>query len=149
MTVRFAVHTQNRQSPPGWIRVVVHDTVSDLRAAAARYAREVGDHNHDHTETAACWQGRGFRVHVDDAGLVDEPAGAYAGVLRLLPEHGVATVAHECTHAALALYYRQHALEINVKGPMQDEEVLCYAVGDLVGQIVVALRARGVWPDSA
>ncbi len=146
MTVTFTVHTVMPASTPGWVRVVVHDTVEDLRAAATAYARRNGDTDKDHSDTMACFQGREFRVRVGDDQNVDQPAGRYAGVIRLLPEQGVATLAHEVTHAAVAMYYRQHAAELAIDRPMSDEEVLCYTVGDLVGGITTELKARGVWP---
>lgn len=142
MTIRFTARTTHPWAPTGWIWVVVHDSADELQAAAKRYSADV-----DHSETAACFQGRAFTVHVDDDGRLDVPAAPYAGVMRLLPEHGVATLAHECTHAALALYQRQHATDVGMTtGGMDDEEVLCYAVGDLVGAITVELKARGIWP---
>ena len=142
--LRFAARTTHPWSPPGWIWVIVHDSRAQLQEHAVRYATERGWEN-DHRESEACFHSLPFRVGTNDEGGVTDPAPHYAGVLRMLPEHGVATLAHECTHAAIALYARQHAVTFDAGGDMDDEEVLCYAVGDLVGTIAARLIKEGVW----
>lgn len=140
---RFNVRLEHPWSPPGWIRVVVYDDVEHLRRDAGRYSP-----GFDHSDTEACFQGRDYTVELDEDDRVTEPASPYAGTMRLLTEHGAATIAHEATHAALAMYARQHRGTLDLTEPesIDDEEVLCYAVGDIVGGVVSALLQRGVWP---
>lgn len=138
--IRFAVRTTTAAAAPGWIWVVVHDSVEQLRAAATRYS------GFDASDAAACFQNNEYRVRVDDDGRVTEPAGRYAGIMRILPEHGAGTIAHEATHAALAIYFRQHRIVLDLAdGDIADEEVLCYTLGDLVRGITIKLLAKGVW----
>jgi hypothetical protein len=144
---RFTVHTRGDEhgAAPGWMRVVVYDDVEHLRSDAARYAVRAGEEDHDHTR--ACFQGYAFRLHVDGDGHVDEPAQPYAGVMRLwVGQMGWGTLAHEVTHAAMAMYYRQHALTLEADQAIACEEVLCYTVGDLMGGLVEALTDRGLVP---
>ena len=54
---------------------------------------------------------------------------------------GAEIIAHECTHAGMAWARLQRA---NLK-VMPGEEVLCYAVGRMVPQVVHACRAMGIW----
>lgn len=138
----FTVHTEHPWSPPGWIHVKVYDDPRSLSAAAQRYSPDF-----DHSETAACFQSAPLNVHVDDDGLVDIPDKTYAGVLRIRTDQGVATLAHEATHAACTMYLRQHAamLDLTTEDAMDHEEVLCYAVGDLVGGVTAEMMKRGHW----
>lgn len=138
--IRFAVRTTTIAAAPGWIWVVVHDSVEQLRRAATRYG------GGDHSDTAACFQGTGARMRVDDDGRVTVPASRFAGVMRILPDHGAGTLAHEATHAALAIYGRQHRVFLEpFASDMADEEVLCYTVGDIVRGTTIQLLAKGVW----
>lgn len=122
------------------MHVVVHDTVEELRAAATRYSPHADFH-----DTEACFQQPAWSAHADDDGYIDEPGPTYAGVMRLTPDVGAGVVAHECTHAALGMLYRQHVLTIGLDSPERDEEALCYAVGDLMRGVTNGLLERGVW----
>lgn len=139
---RFTVHLTHPCAPPGWIWVVIHPDIDRLRRAATEYSPEV-----DHAETEATFQPRPVEVHLDDDRRVDRPDVKYAGVMRLLPTHGVATVAHEATHAACAIYLRQYAgvLDFTDDPDLASEEILAYAVGDIVGGIATEMLRRGHW----
>lgn len=134
--IRFTASTTHPYAPRGWIWVVVHDSVEQLQAAAARFSP-----GFDHGETEACFQAQAYSTDIDDDGRVVEPAGRYAGIMRLLPSHGGDVIAHEATHAALAIYFRQHAAWV----PADDEEPLAYAIGDVVRAISVEYIDRGLW----
>lgn len=141
--IRFTVHTE-APAPRGWIHVVVHDTTEELRAAAAAHSRRAGVHT-SLDDAEACFQAAAYEATIDDDGYVTTPAAAYAGVLRLTPEHGTGVIAHEATHAALAIYQRQFKFTLGGDDDMDDEEPLAYAVGDIVAGVCEGLVEHGVW----
>lgn len=128
--------------PKRYIRIVVHDTTDELRRAAVRYR------GGDWTDA-----GGGFHpadvvlVEGDDGSLVDASHPHWAGVLRLSREFLTAeVVAHECIHAAAAIYRMDVATVINLgNGCRRREETFAYIAGHVIDLVSSALHEAGAW----
>lgn len=63
-----------------------------------------------------------------------------------LRNHPSTIVPHECGHAAMAWGRTRGVSVRSAMHSMDHEEIICYAVGDLVRQINQVCFAAGVWP---
>lgn len=138
--IRFAARTTHPWALRGWIWVTVHDTVEELRIAARN--------GQDHSTALAVFQPAPIRISV---GPADETLPQqYAGLMRVTRDVDATILAHECVHAAAALWRRQRGLVVDLgDGVAEPEEAFAYVVGDLVGAVVGGLYRAGVWPRSA
>lgn len=143
MTVRFTVHTDHPYAPKAWIRVVVHDTVDELRVAAAKHSGE----NHLLNGTEACFQPAPYRERANEDGTWGPaPGQTYAGVLRLPRDCDELMVAHESVHAAASAYRHTCGLQVDLGDDCGDnEEAFAYLVGEFSGGIANRLHELGVW----
>ena len=107
------------------VRVVVYDTADEMRQAARRYRRGADD---GYINAIGLSQPRSQYSFAADGSEVAYPG---AGVVRLVKdEMGAAVLSHEMVHMALAIYredFGETALD-----SMENEEVLCHIVSDLV-----------------
>lgn len=141
MTVRFTVHTDHPYAPKAWIRVVVHDTVDELRTAAAKHSGE----DHLLTGTEACFQPTPYRERVNADGTWETaPGQRYAGVLRLPRDCDGLMVAHECVHAAASVFRRTYGSQVDLGDDCGErEEAFAYLVGEFSGGIANRLHEIG------
>lgn len=149
MTVWATVTTERAHEETGgprrWIRLIVHDTLDDLRAAADRY-RPKGDPGW-WDNCAACFHPAPVRIRYgpnDEEQLIDT---GFAGVLRLTTERlDTEIVSHECVHAALACYRMDVTAFVHLgNGVGAREETLAYLIGDLTAGVSSALHRLGLW----
>jgi hypothetical protein len=130
--------------PRRYFRVVIHDDLADMHAAAERYNGEpLGD------DCRACCQPAPTRERLADDGETweqHEPK-HFGGILRFI-DGWVTTeiVAHELTHAALVVYRMDINPDVRLgNGCRLREEHLAYITGDLVGAASTVLHDAGVW----
>lgn len=149
MTLRATVSTIRAHHETGgrrrWMRLIVHDTVDEFRAAAHHYRPEYGADWW--APSVACFHPAPVRIRIgpdDSEQLIDH---GFLGVLRLTAGHlGSEVVAHECTHAALAAYRMDVTTFVHLgNGCGHREETLAYLVGDLVRGTSNALHRLGAW----
>jgi len=142
--IRFAARTTHPWALRGWIWVTVHDTVDELRAAGEARSGE------DQSAAAAMFQPEPIREHCAPDGTWTTLNSRYGGVMRLTRDVDGNTLAHECVHAAAALWRRQRSHVVDLEDDCGDpEETFAYVVGDLTGVIAYRLTELGVWPLSA
>lgn len=147
--VRATVSTARAHHETGgrrrWIRLVVHDTLAELRAAADAYRPEYGP---DWWAPAvACFHPAPVRSRVGPDGEMEPIDTGFAGVLRFTRERlDTEVVAHECIHAALAVYRMDVTTFVHLgNGCGRREETLAYIAGDLIRGTVNALHRLEVW----
>ena len=83
--------------------------------------------------------------------VMTERLGPSAAHIRMVRGHlGTSVVTHEVAHAALGIY-RQDCLARrgSVHDDMEQEETVCYLVGDLAARIVNRLYAYGCYGEGA
>lgn len=125
MTRTFTIAT-DRVGPRRWWLVRIHDSLDELRRAAARYHPGVDFSTCEGCCHAASW--------VDDGGRhVRYGKRGYAGVIRLADGRLTGeVVAHELLHAAVATYRMNVAADVRLgRGVGEREEQLAYIFGDL------------------
>lgn len=127
--------------PARYIRIVLHETVADLQRAASRYRRN------DFSNAAGCFHPAPAREHYDGTTWVNTTPKHWAGVLRLARDHLFPeVVAHESTHAALAIYRVDVAAYVQLGNDCgRREETLAYIVGDVTANVTDALHQAGAW----
>lgn len=148
MTVTLHASTDRHDEwdgPRRYVRIIVHDTAEELRAAAYRYRDDTGDW----TGTAACFHPADLRLRYDEDGTTHDISDPhYAGLLRLSRDKGLGTeqVTHECVHAGAAIYRMDVCTMIRLEnGCGEREETLAYIVGNLAAAVCNALHDAGVW----
>lgn len=131
--MKFQVSTQHL-SVPCRVYVYVYDTVEEMREAALRY----NDEFRDLSETyGICHR----RTAVDAETHEDV---RHEAIMRLAAPHcTTGIVSHELTHAAAYFYSQEYKL--NKRTKIEDEEKLCYLVGDLMHKVINKLYKYGVW----
>lgn len=125
------------------VQVHVYDDVERMRRAASQW-RAKPDSHYDRAEGVThCVERRRYEP---DGTVVIHPS---AGIIRLWTGRlTTEVVAHEAAHMACGIYRMDH----NGNDPnedMEDEEVLCYLVGELTRGIVNGLYRHGVWSDGS
>lgn len=143
LTIVRPTWPDSRGSARPWIRVVLHDTVDQLRRTAKR--SRPGE---DNSEAVGLFMPAPWRERYDKAAKMWLPvSNGLAGTIRLAREHlSTEIVAHECVHAAVHLYRQYHRPDGSVgetSGP--DEEILAYYAGELVALVNDALHEMGAW----
>lgn len=144
MRARFTVVTSvHPLAAPGWFHVRVYDDVDELRAACQAHSPAPDAY----AGTRGAFQATAFTVHTTDDGIVDVPAGRYAGVMRLMWDATGEEVAHEAVHAAAALVGRQSYVRLDFADDdsMPREETFAYTVGQVTAQVAAALHDLGAW----
>lgn len=132
--IQFQISTRN-SGRKRTIQVCIYDTVKELREAADKHNKRIGN-----TETGLD-KAHGLcqsleRVFVYDSGRIRRTP--TAGFIRLYkPALKTGIIAHEATHMAVAIYKQDVQKTIP---DMDREETLCYLVGDITSQIV-----RGIY----
>jgi hypothetical protein len=125
--------------PKRWIRIVVHEDNRTFQAAAAKYSP-----NADWDGTAGAFHPTAHRERWDKHSKEWVPTGDpyFAGVMRLSREQFTnETIVHECLHAAIAIYRSNVKAKVNLGDEVGDnEEHLCYILGDLTEAVFAALK---------
>lgn len=123
-----------------YVRVMIHNTLDELRW----YADQLGSGNHEDSVAVYHPPVRRFRVLRDPDETIELTDPHYAGLIRFVPEFITPeVVAHECAHAAAGIW----RLDVSEKLVLEDlrtgdqakammkEEMFCYLLGDLVGNL--------------
>lgn len=116
---------------PRWWRVVIHDTVAELREAAFRHRPWLGREHWDGVEGCCHPAGRNY-----DDGRRSYPRNGYCGIVRLAaPSLTSEIAAHELVHAAAATLRTHGVGDIRLgdgyRGSNLREEQLAYLYGEL------------------
>lgn len=125
--------------PKRWIRIVVHETTAEFQAAASKYQP-----NADWDGTAGAFHPTAHRERWDEKTkewvATSDPY--FAGVMRLSKEQlDNETIVHECVHAGAAIYRSNIKSKVSLGDDVtQNEEYLCYIVGDLARDVFAALK---------
>lgn len=131
-----------------YIRIVVHDTTAELRAAAGRYR----DDTLGWTDTGACFHPAPRRERLVDGEWVASTPRGWAGVMRLAREYlDAEVIIHECVHASLTIYRLDVVQDVRLgdgSSSIRREESLAYIVGDLTTEVLGALNRAGVYPPA-
>jgi hypothetical protein len=126
MTRSFTIATTQRAFARRWWLIRVHDTLDQLRAAAARYHPGA-----DFSECWACCQTAAYRTN----GRIVQYGGArgYTGVLRFAATHlTTEVVTHELLHAAVGTLRALGFPDVRLGRHVTDrEEQLAYVYGEL------------------
>lgn len=132
------------------MRVTVYDTVEELRRAADRYTRAVGTYTDGEFDRAYGVTHSFLSIFYDADGELERLGPSAAHIRLFRGGLGTGVVTHEITHAALGIY-RQDCLERrgSVHDDMEQEETVCYLVGDLAARIVNRLYAYGCYGEEA
>lgn len=130
--------------PRRWFRLVVHDTLVELREAAHRFRPEYGADWW--TECAGCFHPAPLRRRYDKDGTEHQIDTGYSGTLRFSAELVTTEiVTHEVLHAALCAYRMDVTTYVNLgNGIGRREETLAYIHGDLCRATSDALRRFGL-----
>jgi hypothetical protein len=132
-----------------FVRVTLYDEVAELRRAANRYTRAVGTYTDGEFDRAYGVTHSFVSMFYDEDGTT-ERLGPGAAHIRLSRGFlGTSVVTHEVAHAALGIY-RQDCLEKqgSVHEDMEQEETVCYLIGDLTARIVNRLYAYGCYTET-
>lgn len=128
------------------VRVLVYDTLADLRAAADRHRRLVEGEDEPGYFSHALAVAHSFETYrfAEDG---TEVRGAPAGIIRYWRGRlGTSVVVHEAVHIAAGIYRQDWAPEHGpVDEDMDNEEILCHLVDDLARRIVDRLHAHGFY----
>lgn len=127
--------------PRRWFHVMIHDSQSELQAAAERYGRPVGEGC-----LGCCHPAPMTERYVDVEWVRSNPT-SWAGVIRLCQPHiTTPIVAHEMAHAALAIYRMDVCADVRLGNGCGDrEETLAHITGDLIGGVSTVLHDAGIW----
>lgn len=130
LACQFRVSTRAAGTPRG-VAVKVYTDVHDLRAAARRY---IGAELHHFNEALGVCH------------AYTEP-GPTMALIRLWRQRlGTSVVVHEVTHAAMGIYRQDWQPEHGAPHEdLENEEVLCYLVGNLTSRIVDRLHHYGMY----
>lgn len=139
MTARtFVLHT-NSSGRERKVRCVVYDELRQMQATASKRSGE------DHSTSLAVSQPSYAYIIQADGTEVGQPE---AGYIRLARERmGGTIVSHEALHMALAIYRDDWQAE---HGPpeksMENEEVLCHIMSDLIDEAIRKFYKAGIYP---
>lgn len=129
------------------VRVKVYDDLERLRRDANRYDSSVSITIAPTGRYTGTWASDALAVAHSRA----EPDSPYAGMIRLWRGRlGTSVVVHEVAHIASGLYRLDHEGEHGpVHANIDNEEVLCYLIGDLTALIVDKLYDYGCYAPAA
>jgi len=132
------------------VKVKVYDELSALRRAADAWTFRHGLEQPGHFGSAMGVCHAFDSVFVPDDGG-EEIRGEAAALIRLWRGAlGTGVVVHEVTHAASAIYQQDWEPDHGaVSDGMDNEEVLCYLVGDLTRRIVDRLYHYDMYSEKA
>lgn len=124
MIRRFTISTDWAGVRRWWI-VKIYPTVGQLRAAACKYDHRINPAEALGVTHHFMWIDKHQRLYFAPRG--------YAGIIRLTDEHLTADiVAHEITHAAIAVYRMDIDAHVRLGIELDEaEEDLAYILGDL------------------
>lgn len=127
---------------------MVYDKKLDMQAAAQRHAENVGEiHDGDYHAKAGAVAHSFEKIRIDENG--SEVLLPDAGIIRLQKRNlGSEVVTHEVTHLAWNIYRTD--CEEKLGSPSKDienEEILCYLVGDLARKVVKKLYKFGYYDE--
>lgn len=128
-----------------WITVTIHPDFAHMRAAGARRS---GESSLSLATAGALFQPAPMRQRCIGGVWVDSAPTGNVGLMRLVSGHiTTEVVAHECVHAALAIYRRDihNPVTIGDLGDDDTEECLAYIVGDLIRGLTNQLHDHDAW----
>ena len=140
---RVYADRENPECRRRYFGVTIHPNPEHLRAAAARYERDVvGGPDSAILDAVGMWQPRPFSSRYDRKRKVwVDTTHACAGMMRLARGHlSAEIITHECTHAALhiwRLWHHQRDL-MDIEMPSLEsgtEEPFAYLVGGLTAVV--------------
>ena len=125
--------------PKRWIRIVVHDTALEFRAAATKYSDNL---NWDGAIGAFHPSAHREKWDKKTKSLVPVSDPHFAGVMRLCKEELTnEVIVHECVHAGVAIYRSDVKAKVNLGDDVcPNEEHLCYIIGDISSGVFAALK---------
>ena len=134
----FVLHTRS-SGRERKVRCVVYDELRQMQVAAEKWSGE------DHSKTLAVSQPSYAYILEEDGTEIGQPG---AGYIRLARERmGGTIVSHEALHMALAIYRDDWQAE---HGPpensMENEEVLCHIMSDLIDEAIRKFYKAGIYP---
>ncbi len=154
LTIRQGEHLKHVDSydgPRRWFYVYIYDTIEELRRAARRYDR---GHRTDHSDTYAVCQLRPQRSRYDRKAKQWQPVGLanFMGVIRFHlsdgPRIDIEVMVHEVTHMAIEIYRLDFAVaymaDLGDGNTTEQEEILCFIIGDLANQVGMAFLDAGL-----
>lgn len=131
-----------------FVRVTVYSDLAEMRRAAERYDRDLGIDRTGEFDGAVGITHTYDRFFFDGSGAMDmgrrTPG---AALIRLWDQRlGTSVIAHESAHAASGIYQQDCLHEQgSVHDDMENEEILCYLIGDLSARIVDRLYRYGYY----
>ena len=129
--------------PRRYLQTFIHPDVDHMRKAARRYS------GNDFSTALGVCHPAPVRERYDKATdtWTQTPYAHRAGIVRLVAGHVTTEiVAHEFTHAALAIYRMDVKADVRLsRGCADREETLAYIVGDLIASASNRLHAAGAW----
>lgn len=130
LACQFRVSTR-AAGPKRQVTVQVYENVDVLRAAAAWYTGTESHHFSDSLGVCHAYT---------------QP-GKTAALIRLWRQRlGTSVVVHGVTHAALGIYRTDWLPEHGTpEADLENEEVLCYLIGDLASRVVERLHHYGMY----
>lgn len=147
----FRVSTR-RSGRRRFVRVTVYEDIAEMRRAAEHYDRDLGIDRTGEFDGAVGITHTYDRFFFDGSGEMDTghrtPG---AALIRLWTGRlGTSVIAHESAHAASGIY-QQDCLEKygSVHDDMENEEILCYLIGDLSARIAGRLYHYGYYAKGA
>lgn len=126
------------------VKVRIYDNIKQMRLDAERFGcNYVSDDPGCFSQAlgvAHKWEGGSF---TSNGGFVTDPV---VGLIRLYRgEMGSRVITHEVTHLAVWIYHIDCTTRIGDPFEnIENEEVMCYLVGDLVGKLVDRLYKYGL-----
>lgn len=130
--------------PQRYIRIILHDTVQELRKAAQRYTPY-----QDWSDIDGCFHNPLYKEKFDPkTGKWSQTSSRhYAGIIRLSKDFiSDQPVVHECVHAATYIY-RDNCWPVVTLGRecTINEETFALITGDLAEQVYSAMHRGKVW----
>jgi hypothetical protein len=148
MPLVFRVSTR-KSGARRFVRVSVYDNPEELRRAADRYTKRVGVYAAGEFKEAHGVTHSFERLLVTSEGELESPENSTAAHIRLHKDAlATVVVTHEVAHAALAIY-NQDVLRRDgpVHQDMENEEIICYLIGDLSARVVDRLYRYGLYEE--
>jgi len=140
----FHVSTRHHpmwNGPKRYVRVYLYDTVEELRDAARRFHYFAPDSDTDKATGLFTPAYQHFK-YAKDGSEIDLTDKHYAGMMRLcVPHLTYEVVAHECVHAACAIYRMDITKSVVLHTHCNlREEQFAYLAGQLTDEIMWQLR---------